>query len=94
MKTLAILLAFNVLTFCPLAANAQSFGNININLNNVMVGQRMQDMSARLDGANAVFAKKQKRERRNKSHKVALLHDASVTENTEFKPAESVALPN
>ena len=70
-----------------MAANAQGFGNnININLNDVMVGQRMQDMQQRLNNANvdAMFVAKkhhQKQDKKNK-HRMALLQNNDDAANS------------
>lgn len=81
MKVQGIALAIAILAVMPVSANAQAFGNLNINLNDVMVGQRMQDMSQRLSNVDA-SAFKQKKERKhdkkNRNHRMALLHDASA----------------
>lgn len=79
MKLLATVLATTIITFFPMEAFAQGFGNnLNINLNDVMVGQRMQDRSQKLNDAQraSIFAPKKehhKKEKKNKNHKLALL---------------------
>lgn len=80
MKTLKTFIAINILAFFPLAASAQSFGTLNINLNDVMSGQRMQAMSETLKNANShsIFEKTH-RAKKQKTHKMALLPEADVT---------------
>lgn len=81
MRTQLISLAIAILAVFPLAANAQGFNNININLNDVMVGQRMQAMSQRLndiDSSTVFSAKKhQKHAKKNKNHRMAHLQAAN-----------------
>ena len=84
MKKLTAIVAISIMAFFPIAAYAQGFGNLNINLNDVMVGQRMQDMSQRLNDANSasIFTPKkhhQKHEKRNKNHKMALMSAPDAT---------------
>ena len=76
-----------MITFFPVAAFAEGFGNLNINLNDVMLGQRMQDMSQRLNdaGSASIFkAKKEhrKHEKRNKDHKMAMLQNNGAASTT------------
>ena len=75
MKIQNTILAISVMSLFPISASAQGYNNVNINLNDVMVGQRMQDMAARLDDANrdGVFAPKKHHDKHNKNHKVAML---------------------
>lgn len=81
MRTQIISMAVAALTMFPIAANAQAFGNININLNDVMVGQRMQDMSRQLSNANDSMSiapkAHRKHEKKNKNHRLAVLHDVN-----------------
>ncbi|MBX9570255.1 MAG: hypothetical protein K2X77_15255 [Candidatus Obscuribacterales bacterium] len=92
MRIQNIVLAIAVIAICPLSASAQAFGNLNINLNDVMVGQRMQDMSQQLSSvdASAFKAKKQrKHDKKNKNHRMALLHDAN-SQNTAADANQAV----
>jgi hypothetical protein len=87
MKTVTTILALSIITFFPMAAFAEGFGNLNINLNDVMVGQRMQEMSQRLNdaGSASIFkAKKEhkKHEKKNKEHKMAMLQDNAAAGTT------------
>lgn len=79
MKIQAIISLTALLSIFPLCANAQGYNNnININLNDVMVGQRMQEMSQKLNDVNAssIFKVKRhnpKHEKKNKVQRAALL---------------------
>lgn len=81
MRALSIVMAIAIAAIFPIAASAQGFNNININLNDVMVGQRMQDMSRQLDNANATafIGKKHHKHVKNKKdqHMAVLMQDAN-----------------
>ncbi len=88
MKIQTTISALAIMMLFPLAASAQGFNNININLNDVMVGQRNQDMARMLDQVNssAVFAVKKhskKHDKQNRDHKMASLKQEDAASNTE-----------
>lgn len=72
MKSKSIITLAAILFFIPLSANARGFGGagLNINLNDVMVSQRTQDMSQRLRDYdfNSMPEPKKEHHRRNKKH--------------------------
>lgn len=73
MKIQATILLVTFLSFSPLAANAQAA--ININLNDVMVSQRRQEMSNLLNSYSTVSVKPkhEKRSKKNKDRRVAVM---------------------
>ena len=81
MKLQATIAAIAILAIFPLVSNAQGFNNINVNLNDVMVSQRMQEMSQRLNDAQELAPapkKHKKHEKKAKNHRMALLQNADV----------------
>ena len=98
MKIQSTVFAIAIMALFPIAASAQGFNNININLNDVMVGQRMQEMASRLDQANAASAftvKKhnKKHDKQNRDHKMAAVQqDDSANANT-LGAVSAVAAP-
>lgn len=87
MKSKSTLTLAALLFFIPLSANAQGFGSLNINLNDVMVSQRMQDMSQRLKDAdsNSMQSQKKEKHKRNKKHedhRVACVHKTDLEQAT------------
>lgn len=78
MKIQTTIFAVTMMLLFPMSAGAQGYNNLNINLNDVMVSQRLQDMTSRLDDANSrslLTVKKhdKKHDKQMKHHKVALL---------------------
>lgn len=76
MKILAAAITMTFLAFFPMAASAQGFGgSLNVNLNDAMMMQRNQQMSALLNDPNtaSLFAHKKHHQKRDKKNKDAMV---------------------
>jgi hypothetical protein len=93
MRVQSLVMAIAIAAIFPIAASAQGFNNININLNDVMVGQRMQDMSRQLDSANAsgfIGRKHHKHMKNKKDHHMAVLMQDANSQNPIIDMHQSV----